>query len=224
MSNAETPPSKQSSGALSAVRARAREAFDAIPARQRTLLVGLLGTVLFLGTAITIYSVYDRIDTLEEKNDAMQRALHDIEQKRDAYLVAKARERSLEAHIGSSPLQLSGFLEQLAKEAGIEIRETNPRSPEPVGKKYMQQSIDVRISKAPLEPLLKFLRKLETYPSNLVLVTELSLRSRDDKHQDFEVDLTVATYDHAPKTARKGAAGGKPGEGDKDADKNKEGP
>ena len=223
MSNEENPPSKQSSGALSAVRARLRDAFDAIPARQRALLLGLFGTALFLGTAVAVYSVYDRIDTLEEKNDAMQRALHEIDKKRGAYLNAKSRERNLEARIGSSPLQLTGFLEQLAKEVGIEIRETNPRSPEPIGKKYLQQSIDVRISKVALEPLLKFLRKLETYPSNLVLVTELSVRSRDDKHQDFEVDLTVATYEHAPKGPRKGA-GGKPGEADKDADKNKEGP
>lgn len=223
MSNEENPPSKESAGAFSGVRARLREAVDAIPARQRALLLGLFGTVLFLGTAITVYSVYDRIDTLEEKNDAMQRALHEIEKKRGAYLTAKSRERTLEARIGSSPLQLTGFLEQLAKEVGVEIRETNPRSPEPIGKKYLQQSIDVRISKAPLEPLLKFLRKIETYPQNLVLVTELSVRSRDDKHQDFEVDMTVSTYEHAPKAPRKGT-GGKPGESDKDGDKNKEGP
>ncbi|HNN95771.1 MAG TPA: hypothetical protein PKI03_26015 [Pseudomonadota bacterium] len=219
MSDAEPTSTKSESGMLSSLRTRLRESLDAIPARQRALLFGLLGTVLFLGTAIAIYSVYDTIDTLEEKNDAMGRALRDIEQKREAYLSAKARERNLESRIGGSSLQLSGFLEQMAKEVGIEIRETNPRSPEPVGKKYLQQSIDVRIGKVALEPLLKFMRKIETYPSNLVLVTELSIRSRDDKHQDFEVDLTISTYEHAPKTAKKGT-GGKGGEGEKDADKN----
>lgn len=203
MSDTESTPSKSEGGQFTALRTRLRESLDAIPARQRALLFGLLGTMLFLGTAVAIYSVYDTIDTLEGKNDAMGRALRDIEQKREAYLSAKARERNLESRIGQSSLQLSGFLEQMAKEVGIEIRETNPRSPENVGKKYLQQSIDVRISKVALEPLLKFMRKIETYPSNLVMVTQLNIRSRDDKRQEFEVDMTVATFEHAPKTASK---------------------
>ena len=66
------------------------------------------------------------------------------------------------------------------------------------------------ISKVTLEPLLKFMRRMETYQSNLVLVTQLSIRARDDKHQEFEVDMTISTYEHAPKTAAKpGDKGGK---------------
>lgn len=214
MSNAETTTPSSKSGGLSPLRARLRESIDAIPARQRALILGLLGTMLFVGTLAGVYSVYDRIDTLEEKNDAMQRALSEIEKRRGAYLAAKLRERNLESRIGGAPLQLSGFLEQIAKEAGIEIRETNPRSPEAIGKKYMQQSIDVRVSKVALEPLLKFLRKLEMTQDHLVLVTELSIRSRDDKHQDFEVDITVSTYEPAPKAPRKsGSSGGKSSDG-----------
>ena len=60
------PPNLRAACSLS-LRTRLRESLDAIPARQRALLFGLLGTVLFLGTAIAIYSVYDTIDTLEER-------------------------------------------------------------------------------------------------------------------------------------------------------------
>ena len=61
----------------------------------------------------------------------------------------------------------------MAKEVGIEIRETNPRSPEPVGKKYPAVDRRAHRQEVALEPLLVFMRKIETYPSNLVLVTEL---------------------------------------------------
>lgn len=192
---------------------RVREYFDGLSSRERTLLSTLgviIGLVVVLGGA---YTIYDRIDTLEENNEAMHRALRDIEKKRGPYLSAKARAAQLELRIGQTPLQLSGFLEEISKETGIEIRETTPRTPEPIGKKYIQQSVDLRISKVALEPMLKFMRRLETYPSNLVLVTQLSIRARDDKHQDFEVDMVVSTYENAPKAAAK--AGGK-GEGPAD--------
>jgi len=194
---------------------RVRELFDSIPTRERILIGALAGTLLLIGFLGGGYMLYDHIDTLEESNQAMKQALHDIADKRGPYLAAKARERALESRIGQNPLQLAGFLEQVAKETGIEIRETNPRTPERIGKLYVQQSVDLRISKVQLEPLLKFARRLETFQQNLVLVTQISIRARDDKHQDFEVDLTVSTFEHAPKTAPE--KGKKGDTGDKEA-------
>ena len=190
---------------------RLRELFEGLAPRERSLVMLLIGVVFGVGVLGGAYLLYDRIDTLEEQTDAMQRALRDIAKKRGPYLQARARALQLDQRIGQSPLQLSGFLESLAKETSIEIRETNPRTPEAMGKKYVQQSVDLRIGKVGLEPLLKFMRKIETYPSNLVLVTQLNIRSRDDKHQEFEVDMTVSTYEHAPKPIGKDKKGdGKP--------------
>ncbi|HRI53917.1 MAG TPA: hypothetical protein PLW65_27445 [Pseudomonadota bacterium] len=202
---------------------RVREYFEGLSARERTLLLTLGVTITLLGVLTGTYFIYDRIDTLEENNEAMQRALLDIEKKRGPYLAARAMAAQLDSRIGQTPLSLSGFLEQISKETNLEIRETNPRTPEPIGKKYIQQSVDLRISKVALEPLLKFMRRLETYQSNLVLVTQLSIRARDDKHQDFEVDMIVSTYENAPK-APAGKAGKGDGPADKKSDSEKEAP
>ena len=197
--------------------ARLRDSFEGLSARERSLLALLGAVVVLLLFLFGAYTLYDRIDTLEEKNLAMEKALSDIAKKRGPYLQARARQSQLDARIGSSPLSLSGFLEQMAKEATIEIRETNPRTPEPIGKKYIQQSVDLRLGRVKLEPLLKFMHRLETYPSNLVLVTQLSIRARDDKHEEFEVDMTVSTYEHAPKTAPKSTKADAKAEGEKEA-------
>jgi hypothetical protein len=195
---------------------RIGEIWEAAPPRQRSLIAAISSGVFVIGLLCLAYYAWDRIDTLETNNDAMQRALRDIEKKRGAYVAGKARERALESRVGQNPLQLSGFVEQMGKEIGIEIRETNPRSAEALGKKYIAQSVDLRISKVGLEPLLRFLRRMETYQQNLVMVTELSVRARDDKHQDFEVDMTVSTYEQAPKAAKRA---GKPDASKGDADK-----
>lgn len=202
---------------------RVREYFEGLSARERTLLLTLGVAITLLGVLTGTYFIYDRIDTLEENNEAMHRALLDIEKKRGPYLAARAMAAQLDSRIGQTPLSLSGFLEQISKETNLEIRETNPRTPEPIGKKYIQQSVDLRISKVALEPLLKFMRRLETYQSNLVLVTQLSIRARDDKHQDFEVDMIVSTYENAPK-APPGKAGKTDGPADKKSDSEKEAP
>lgn len=197
---------------------RVREYFEGLSQRERTLLSTLGAVIVLLAVLGGTYWIYDRIDTLEENNEAMHRALLDIEKKRGPYLAARALAAQLDSRIGQSPLSLSGFLEQIGKETGLEIRETNPRTPEPLGKKYIQQSVDLRISKVALEPLLKFMRRLETYQSNLVLVTQLSIRARDDKHQDFEVDMTVSTYENAPKSGAAKAGGKADDKADKKSD------
>lgn len=197
--------------------ARLRDAFEGLSARERSLLAVLGAVIVLLLFLVGAYTLYDRIDTLEEKNLAMERALSDIAKKRGPYLQARARQAQLDSRIGNSPLSLSGFLEGIAKEQSIEIRETNPRTPEPIGKKYIQQSVDLRLGRVKLEPLLKFMHRLETYPNNLVLVTQLSIRNRDDKHEEFEVDMTVSTYEHAPKSATKPAKPEAKAEGEKEA-------
>lgn len=191
------------------------DALERMSQRER-MMIGLLGlTIAVLMLLGGWFFVHRGLSGLSERNDAMRQALRDIERKRGAYLQARAKLAALEARIGSTPLPLAGFLEQAAKDTGIDIRETNPRAPETLGKKYVQQSMDVRLSKVPLEPLLKFMRRLEQSPTNLVLVTQLFIRARDDKHVDFDVDMTVSTYEHAPKKPKAKDEGGKT-DGDKD--------
>lgn len=188
------------------------EAIERMSPRERVLalLGGAVAALCLLG--VIAFIVGSRVSDLEERNDAMRQALKDIERKRVPYLQARQKIDDLEARIGQQPLQLSGFLEGAAKEAGVEIRESNPRPPEAIGKKYLQNSMDLRLTKVTLEPLAKFLRRIETNPGNLVLVTALTVRALDDKHVDFSVDMTVSTYERAPN--KKPAPGKKDAKGD----------
>src|SRR5262249_44619204 len=144
----------------------------------------------------------------------MRQALKDLDSHRQSYLAAKSKMQQLEARIGHNTLQLGGYLEQAAKDSGVEIPESNERQPQPAGKQYVQKSIDLRLRAVKSEAPGKFLKKIETGP-NLVVVSELNVRTRDDKHEDLDVEMTVSTFEHAqpPKDAKK--TGGKPEKGDK---------
>jgi type II secretory pathway component PulM len=173
-----------------------RDRWARLSDRERGLLYGLGAAFLVIIVLGIGFSIAQGLSDLEESNDAMRQALKDIDTHRDEYQRAKAKTAQVEVRMGHGGVQLQGFLESASKEAGVEIAETVERQPQALGKKYVERAVDLRLRKVGIEPLAKFLRKIETGP-NLVVVTSLNVRSRDDKHEDLEVELTVSTYEHA---------------------------
>ncbi|HEX2570244.1 MAG TPA: type II secretion system protein GspM [Polyangia bacterium] len=176
---------------------RLRARWERLTERERRLLLAFFSTLIVLVVGATILVINNGLTTLESENDEIRQALRDIDGGREAYQRAKAKTASIEVRMGSGNVQLQGFLEQGAKEAGVEISETTERQPVPVGKKYLERAVDLRLRKVTVEQLAKFLRYIETGP-NLVVVTSLNVRTRDDRHEDLEVEMAVATYEHAP--------------------------
>jgi type II secretion system (T2SS) protein M len=174
-----------------------RGRWDRLADRERSLIGGLGILVVIVAVLGVGISIAQGLSDLEEENGAIRQALKDIDANRDTYQRARAKTAQLEVRMGRGGVQLQGFLESAAKEAGVEIAETVERQPVPAGKKYVEKTVDLRLSKVGLDALAKFLRKIETGP-NLVITSGLNLRSRDDKHEDLEVDLSVSTYEHAP--------------------------
>jgi hypothetical protein len=179
-----------------------RDRFERLSQRERTM-VGAMGvTFLVMLTLIGGFLITDGLVSLEEKNADMRQALKDIELQRDSYLRAKAKVRQLETRLGQQPIQLGGFLEQAAKDSGVQIPESNEQPPAPAGKQWLERAIDLRLSRVPLESLTNFLHRIETGP-NLVVVKSMSIRTRDDKHQELDVDMTVCTYEKNKATPSK---------------------
>jgi hypothetical protein len=179
-----------------------RDRFERLSARERTMVSVLGIAFVVMVTLVVGFFITDGLSTLEEKNAAMRQALRDLETQRDSYLKAKQKSTQLETRVGRQPVQLAGYLEQAAKESGVEIPESNESGPAPAGKNFVERSVDLRLKSVHLEALAAFLKKIETGPS-VVAVTQLSIRTRDDKHQELDVEMRVSTWEHAPKTAPK---------------------
>ena len=175
---------------------RLRERWERMSPRERTLVSAAGATFALMIVIISGFVITDGLATLEERNSDARQALHDLDTQRDNYLRAKAKASQLEARVGHTPVQLQGFLEQVAKESGVEIPESNERAAAPAGKQYMEHSVEIRLKQVTLPTLTKFLKGIENGP-NLVVVTALSVHTRDDKHEDLEVEMTVSTYEKA---------------------------
>lgn len=187
---------------------RLSERWERLSPRERTLLTALGATFIVMLTLILGFVVTDRISTVEGENADARQALLDLETQREPYLRAKAKASAMEARMGKTPVQLQGFLEQVAKDSGVEIPESNELTPQPAGKQFMERSVTIRLKQVTLDSLAKFLKGVEG-GQNLVVVTALDVRTRDDKHENLEVEMTVTTYERVSDKTRSSKKGDK---------------
>jgi hypothetical protein len=175
-----------------------RSQWERLSERERILVAAFGVLIVAVALCVVGYVITRSLSDLEGENDDMRQVLTDIESHKDAYLKMRDKAKQLESRLSHGQVQLGGLLESAARESLVEIGETNERQPVPVAnKKYIERGVDLRIPKVSLDGLAHFLRKIETGP-NLVVVTGLSVRVRDDRHEDLAAEMTVSTWEKAP--------------------------
>jgi len=172
-----------------------RDKWERLSQRERTM-VGALGvTFVVMVTLIVGFLITDGLSSMEEHNADMRQALRDLDTQRDKYVQMKAKMAQLESRLGA-PVQLGTYLEAAAKETGVEISDSTDRPASAAGKKFIERSVDLHLKPVTLDQVTRFMKAIETGRS-LVVVKELTVRTRDDKHEQLDVDMTVSTYERA---------------------------
>jgi len=174
-----------------------RDKWERLSQRERTLVTALGVTFVIMVTMIVGFLITDGLASMDERNASMRQALRDLETQRDSYIRMKAKAAQLETRLGTTPVQMQGYLEQAAKDAGMEssaLPETTPRPPAPAGEKGVELTVDLQLHAVTLDQLTRFMKAIETGRS-LVVVTALNVRTRDDKHQQLDVAMSVTTYE-----------------------------
>jgi type II secretory pathway component PulM len=170
--------------------------------RERRLvgaLGGAAGAALFL---IVGFFVYGTISDLEEQTAASREALAAIARHRDEFVAAKSRMQTQERRIGSERPQLEADLEAAAREANIQIPQTDPLPAQPAGKHYVEHGVQVRLQSVELHALTKFLHTIET-GRRLIVVTKLNVRPRPGEREKLDVNLTAVAWERVKDSAPK---------------------
>ncbi|MDB4970129.1 MAG: hypothetical protein JWN44_5818 [Myxococcales bacterium] len=181
-----------------------RDKWERLSQRERTM-VGAMGvTFVIMVTLIVGFLITDGLSSMDERNAQMRQALRDLDTQRDNYLRMKAKAAQLETRLGSQPVQMQAYLETAAKEGGVEIVESKEQPSAPAGKKFVERTVELRLRAVTLDQLSKFMRAIETGKS-LVVVTAVNVRTRDDKHEQLDVEMSVTTYERERESAKPGA-------------------
>jgi general secretion pathway protein M len=178
-----------------------RDWWERLSQRERTLVSAMCVTFVVLMTLGVGYFITDGLETLDQRNSDMRQALRDLDTQRDAYLRMKQKAAQQETRLGQTPVQLQSYLEAAAKEASVELPETQEHQAASSNKAFIERSVDLRLGSVTLEQLTKFLKAVETGRS-MVVVTSLEVHTRDDRHQQLDVTMTVTTYERHVDTGK----------------------
>lgn len=171
-------------------------------------LAGILGGVVVVAivAAVAVLTVQSLAE-IRDNNEAARDALAAIAKHRDEFQDAKNKMAAQEARIGHEPPQLAADLEAAAKEVNIAIPETQSRPAVPVGKRYLEHSVDVTLRQVDLLSLSKFLNKVES-GRRLIVVSRMSLKRAFAEGEKLNVSMTATTWERVAETTKR-----KPGTG-----------
>lgn len=177
------------------------------PREQRlvSLLGGILGFFLFLLLPLGLNSM---LTSRREANEELRDAIHRVQANKETFQARQAKRALTLARYAKKAPKLGGFLEQLAKETNLEIPEAQEKPELPIGKLYVERSIQIRLRKVGGLSLLQFLEKIEQsgYP---LAITRLNIRKRGAESDSFDVELIISAYDRndaAPSAPPAGSA------------------
>ena len=177
--------------------------------RERRLVTALIGAVIAFAVLVTGFIILGSLSDLADNNNAAREALADIAKHRDDYLEARERMRAQEMRIGTEPPQFAADLEEAAHEVNIQIPETNEQPAVPVGKRYLEHKVDVKLRQLDLSSLSKFLARLEN-GRRLIVIDGLRIRKHFSEGDKLDVELTAVAYEKVKETAKKKPKGATP--------------
>lgn len=180
--------------------------------RERKLMVTIgivLGVIALLAIPFAMELV---VQSRRADDDELRQALADVQDARGKVRERQAKKDAIASRYAKRAPALAGFIEENARKQKLEVTDSVDRPDVPVGKRYTERSTNVKLKKAGMYEISKFLESLEKsgYP---VAITRLDIHKRSGEQDSYDVDLGVSAYDRAaePVAPAAGASsGGKP--------------
>jgi len=186
---------------------RIRDFFDGLGPRERRLAGWFAVVLVVCGVAYVGFLIHDGLNDLERSNTNTRLLLTSLGEKRDVLALDRSKQGEVVAMIGEEAPALGGYVEKVAGEAGLQVRNQSEK-PKITKGAFHELSSEVTLTDLTLDQLAKMLRGLET--TNPTVVTQkLDIRrSGIQKEKLDRVTITVATYERArAKAEAKPAAG-----------------
>jgi len=176
-----------------------RLAFDKLPitwanlTQREKFITGALGVVLCLCVfALPLLLLTSTNASLEEENEQLRKLGEKISSQREKYEQLTLEKRAAERRYQQKAPALGGFLESLAREQDLTIREVTDQPEKSMGK-YRRRNVRVFINSAPLSPLINLMSAIES--SRYPLAIEYIQLEHYQQGDTYQVKLGVVTYD-----------------------------
>ncbi len=179
-----------------------RESWEKLSDRERRLL-SIMGSVAgLLLLFVAVWASSSAVADVQEERDQIRKVLGEISRSGELLAKRDAERAALEARFQSRPPPLAAFLENKAKEQGLEARQV-VEQPEKDVSGYRRQNVRIHFSGVSLRPVMRFLADIES--ETMPLAVERVLIEHYQLGDNYKVEIGVIAFEERAKPAKTAA-------------------
>jgi hypothetical protein len=183
--------------------------FESLSLREQVLIYVMGGTFVLLVLVLGFILMNAKVSSIEDEVADNDRILLELTTKGERLLAVQQEREKEEARFDRELPPLPGLLERLAGEAGIEIPESREMPDDPIGKKWVRKSVEVRLRRVGLKPFTDFMVRIENENKRIPLaITNVKVKKRAAEPDSYDVDITVSAYTKTSSGKKKKDKGG----------------
>jgi len=147
---------------------------------------------LFLILLIIGYSVSSAIDKTQRRVRVKNEQLQEVLRLQGEYRAKQTERETRIRNLGRQNIRLVSVIEEVAKQAGVEIGQLRQTDGEPDSEGIVESRVDLRASGLSADRLEDFLRRIENV-QGLVVVRRLKLE-RPFRRDTLDAELSISTF------------------------------
>lgn len=174
-------------------------------AREKKMAIGLAVAMFGFGVFIAVFIVNSWISELEEENAMNAASLELLRTAGPEYLERKLASAGSKIKTTTKPTPLRTLVDGVANKVDIPDPDTKELSDQRHGNAWIEHGVEVSIRGLGLEQLTKFMEEVEENRRKFpIAITKLEIRTRRRTQDEYDVKITISTYEKL-----EGAAQGK---------------
>lgn len=172
-----------------------RAAFDGLSAREQVMVFGLVVALIAMLVGFGGYFVSKDMERREKRIAAKIDKLQEVAALRSDYQRKLAEQRALAQRVKrNANTRLSSYLNRLAEQANVDIRDVRERPGESTGTdKVVELAAVLEVQGVSMDRLDKFLRSIEA-GNDLVKIRALDIAKQYDSPELLNATITVGTF------------------------------
>jgi general secretion pathway protein M len=174
--------------------ARLQASFSTLSQREKRLVSIAGGAIAAFLLFVVIHSFSSKADSIRERTQQKLRKLDEVQTLALGFRDTEAKRLAVESQLKQSNIRLISYLEDKAKNSGVELPSINPKADVTLeGDKIVESAVELSLTDVKLNRLLDFLTAVESAPGGLVKVKYLRMEPRPSQ-ETLSAWLTIATY------------------------------
>ena len=169
-----------------------RVAFGRLSSREQFLVLGCSAGLMLLAMVATGVQVANAIEREERRVRTKTEQLWQVLSLQGSYSARQREHKERMATLARSNLRLVSWVEDSARQAGVDIGQLHPEDAEPTPDGIVESRVDLRASGLSADRLQNFINRCESAPG-VVLVRHLKIE-RPYRRDVADIEMSISTF------------------------------